>query len=331
MNKSANKIHIALDISFALPNKTLTITNANTPAIIPVVILWVSGVTIMAASAGIRSERLPVSRFLYSPHIKIPTTTSAGATAKVGMIVNIGANGIASRNKIPTTIAVRPVLPPSIIPVELSMYVTTGEVPKRDPIIGPSASTLKTFLSLGSLPFSSYPSTFVVSAVKVPIVSNREITRNVTAMIIKSINALTPVNTPLASPNLNATLPSDPPRLLLIIAVGINDWSGKTGHPASSKTTPIMYVAIIPIRIFPFTFFFIKTIMMTKQINAKRFPRVKIVEALPSPISCVAQFASPIFITCEEYDRIPRLLKPNARINKPIPIDIPNLKESGIE
>lgn len=47
----------------------------------------------MAASAGIRSERLPVSRFLYSPHIKIPTTTSAGATAKVGMIVNIGANG----------------------------------------------------------------------------------------------------------------------------------------------------------------------------------------------------------------------------------------------
>ena len=47
MNKSANKIHIALDISFALPNKTLTITNANTPAIIPVVILWVSGVTIM--------------------------------------------------------------------------------------------------------------------------------------------------------------------------------------------------------------------------------------------------------------------------------------------
>ncbi len=132
MNKSANKIHIALDISFALPNKTLTITNANTPAIIPVVILWVSGVTIMAASAGIRSERLPVSRFLYSPHIKIPTTTSAGATAKVGMIVNIGANGIASRNKIPTTIAVRPVLPPSIIPVELSMYVTTGEVPKRD-------------------------------------------------------------------------------------------------------------------------------------------------------------------------------------------------------
>ena len=56
--------------------------------------------------------------------------------------------------------------------------------------------------------------------------------------------------------------------------------------------------------------------MMTKQINAKRFPRVKIVEALPSPISCVAQFASPIFITCEEYDRIPRLLKPNARIKK---------------
>ena len=44
------------------------------------------------------------------------------------MIVNIGANGIASRNKIPTTIAVRPVLPPSIIPVELSMYVTTVEV-----------------------------------------------------------------------------------------------------------------------------------------------------------------------------------------------------------
>lgn len=53
MNKSANKIHIALDISFALPNRTLTITNANTPAIIPVVILCVSGVTIIAASAGI--------------------------------------------------------------------------------------------------------------------------------------------------------------------------------------------------------------------------------------------------------------------------------------
>ena len=55
-----------------------------------------------------------------------------------------------------------------------------------------------------------------------------------------------------------------------------------------------MYVAIIPIRIFPFTFFFIKTIMITKQINAKRFPRVKIVEALQSPIN-VAQFASDIY------------------------------------
>ena len=52
MNNNANKIHIALDISFALPNRTLTITNANTPAIIPVVILCVSGVTIIAASAG---------------------------------------------------------------------------------------------------------------------------------------------------------------------------------------------------------------------------------------------------------------------------------------
>ena len=39
---------------------------------------------------------------LHNPHIKIPTTTSARATAKVGIMVKIGASGIASKNRIPT-------------------------------------------------------------------------------------------------------------------------------------------------------------------------------------------------------------------------------------
>ena len=55
ITSNTNKIHIALEISSFLPDMTLTITKAYTPAIIPVVILWVSGVTTIAAIAGIKS------------------------------------------------------------------------------------------------------------------------------------------------------------------------------------------------------------------------------------------------------------------------------------
>ena len=71
--------------------------------------------------------------------------------------------------------------------------------------------------------------------------------------------------------------------------------------------------------------------IIKKQINARRFPRVKIVDTSPSPIICVDQLADPIVTNWEVYDKIPMLLNPNARINKPIPIDIPNLNELGIE
>ena len=52
--------------------------------------------------------------------MKIPTNTRAGAVAMCGIIKNNGDKKRHAINNIPTTTAVRPVRPPSAIPVVLS-------------------------------------------------------------------------------------------------------------------------------------------------------------------------------------------------------------------
>lgn len=50
-----------------------------------------------------------------------------------GMEANIGAKKSEDRKQNPVVIAVRPVLPPSMMPEPLSMKAVTGEHPKSDP------------------------------------------------------------------------------------------------------------------------------------------------------------------------------------------------------
>ena len=60
-------------------------------------------------------------------NIKKPTTISAGAVAKDGIAVKIGAKNIDSANSTATVIEVRPVLPPAATPAEDSTNVVVGK------------------------------------------------------------------------------------------------------------------------------------------------------------------------------------------------------------
>ena len=60
-------------------------------------------------------------------NIKKPTTISAGAVAKDGIAVKIGAKNIDSANSTAAVIEVRPVLPPAATPAEDSTNVVVVE------------------------------------------------------------------------------------------------------------------------------------------------------------------------------------------------------------
>ena len=68
-----------------------------------------------------------------APNIKNPTMISAGAVAKDGIAVKIGANNVEIRNKNPATTAVKPVRPPAATPEEDSTKVVTVDVPSTAP------------------------------------------------------------------------------------------------------------------------------------------------------------------------------------------------------
>lgn len=70
-----------------------------------------------------------------------PTMTRAPPVAQDGIDAKMGAKKTDTKNAIPVEIAVMPVLPPSEIPVALSMNAVTGEVPMRAPILILKAST----------------------------------------------------------------------------------------------------------------------------------------------------------------------------------------------
>ena len=79
----------------------------------------------MVRKAGIDSvisEKLISLIFLI---IILPTIIIAGAVAKAGMSPARGANTKARKKPKPTTTAVKPVLPPSLIPVENSKFDST--------------------------------------------------------------------------------------------------------------------------------------------------------------------------------------------------------------
>lgn len=73
--------------------------------------------------------------------IREPTITRAPPVAHDGIEAKIGEKKTETKKARPVTIAVMPVLPPSLIPVALSMNAVTGEVPIRAPMLMLKAST----------------------------------------------------------------------------------------------------------------------------------------------------------------------------------------------
>ena len=70
-----------------------------------------------------------------------PAITSAPPVAHGGIDAKIGAKKIEMKNAIPVVIAVIPVLPPSEMPVALSINAVTGGVPMSAPMLILNAST----------------------------------------------------------------------------------------------------------------------------------------------------------------------------------------------
>lgn len=72
----------------------------------------------------------------------MPTNTSTGVVAALGIAMKNGAINSASKKQNPVTKAVMPLRPPALTPVALSMYVMTALVPIIDPNITANEPTL---------------------------------------------------------------------------------------------------------------------------------------------------------------------------------------------
>ena len=103
--------------------------------------------------------------------IIVPTRTSALVVAAAGMMRKSGARNSDSRKSIATVNEVSPVRPPSEMPVALSTYVVTIDVPHIAPTDVPMASDIKALFSPGMLPsFSTIPA-LSDAPISVPMVS----------------------------------------------------------------------------------------------------------------------------------------------------------------
>ena len=91
-----------------------------TPIAIPSEMLYINGIAIKQRYAGTASVRSSKSTLTIADNIKNPTKINAGAVAKPGIAVNIGAKKIAIKNKNPVITDASPVLAPSATPAELS-------------------------------------------------------------------------------------------------------------------------------------------------------------------------------------------------------------------
>ena len=78
--------------------------------------LYIKGIASIARYAGTASVISSKSIEMIEEIIKNPTKINAGAVAKDGIAVKIGANTIANKNSRPVTIADKPVRPPAATP-----------------------------------------------------------------------------------------------------------------------------------------------------------------------------------------------------------------------
>ena len=113
---AANKTHVETLISLDLPDAKRVRTYATIPKANPSAILNESAIISMENIAGIVSVISSKSSSRIPCIIIIPTMMSAGAVASGGIIATSGEKNSASKNSVPTVIAVSPVLPPDFIP-----------------------------------------------------------------------------------------------------------------------------------------------------------------------------------------------------------------------
>ena len=113
-------MYIAGDSFLNFPQIMFMRTWVIIPIRIPLEIEYVSGIIIIHTNAGIDSEKSSKLTFFICSAISNPTIIKAGAVAADGIERNNGEKNIASKNKKPVVIAVKPVLPPAVTPDALS-------------------------------------------------------------------------------------------------------------------------------------------------------------------------------------------------------------------
>ena len=95
--------------SFALPVRSFRIVKLTIPNAIPSEMEYAKPIMVMQQKHGIASVRSVQSIFVTCCIIRKPTTISAGAVAKLGIVRNSGLKNSASRKRIPVVTEVRPV------------------------------------------------------------------------------------------------------------------------------------------------------------------------------------------------------------------------------
>jgi len=91
-----------------------------TPRLTPFAMLNVSGIAMIVRKAGSASLMSSHVTCTTPSSIMAPTRIRAGAVAAAGMAAASGQRNMLSRNSTPTVTAVRPVRPPSPMPLALS-------------------------------------------------------------------------------------------------------------------------------------------------------------------------------------------------------------------
>ena len=207
------------------------------PNAIPFEIEYANGITIIVINAGIPSVKSWKSIEEIDCIIKNPTKISAGAVAALGINANNGVKNRASRNIIAVTTEERPVRPPAATPDEDSTKDVTVEVPRQAPATVPTASASRAPFTFGIFPFSSTRPACSVTPIRVPIVSNKSVNKNV-----KNTMKNFPVRT-LPHSNLNRSGAS-----------GSENGFHPSGTVVTPNGIPTIVVNAIPIRIAPGTF-----------------------------------------------------------------------------
>ena len=300
-------------ISSVLLDAILAIAYTTNPHAIPNEMEYVNIIIIMVMNTEAATTKLSQFTSFNCIIIRIPTITNAGAvTDDVNMDKTSGANNNEIIKHIPVTIAVKPVLPPSPIPVALSTYAVIGLVPNTEPIIPPIASPKNAFSIPLALPSSSTNPHWLANGINVPVVS-KNVTNNIENSIIIRLGIL-----------LNNSLNPDkkPPNTLIskLNDITCDVKAGIVGSPAPNPNAvniiPMIAVDINPKNTAAGTFLIYSIIVIKIPITVKSADGDEIV---PIPM-IVAGLAT---IT-------PEPLKPIKAKKNPIPAPIPNFKSIGI-